>query len=572
MREFLNRCRFIFIYLWVFSLCINVLMLAMPLYMMQLFDRVFGSRSPETLILLTLIVLVAIGVSGVLDMLRSRLLLRSGTAIDQILSPLVLAELVRATARQDGEAHAFALRDVGTVRGFLSSRAITAFFDAPWSPLFVVLIYFFHPVLGIMATVGIAVMFGLAFLEEKTTREALEEAKLRMRRTGTFAERAVRNSEVVYGLGMTPAISARWLELNRDANVPQTAASNRANEILAASKFVRTGLQILMLAVGAYLIIDQHLTPGIMIGAGLILGRALAPIEMVISAWRNSVEARAAYRRLDAMMKEVEARERPIPLPEPAGKLSVERVVFTRTSIVNPILKGVSFELAAGESLGLIGPSAAGKSTLARVVMGIWRPLSGAVRLDGANIADLDREALAQHIGYLPQDVELFAGTVAENIARMGDPVANAEGIVAAAKAAGVHDLILRLPEAYDTAIGPDGARLSGGQRQRIGLARAMFGRPRLVVLDEPNSNLDAEGEDALMQAMQRLKEDGCTLIVITHRPSILANIDKMVVLRDGRVEISGTRQEVMAKMRSGGTPPAGAVRPVSQPRPIANT
>jgi PrtD family type I secretion system ABC transporter len=562
VREFLNRCKFFVAYLWLFSLCLNVLQLAMPLYVMQLFDRVFGSRSLETLFFLTLIVVVSLAVSGLLDMLRSRLLVRAASALDHLLSPQVLAELLRSTARQDGDKHAFAMRDVATLKNFLASRGITAFFDAPWTPIFVVIIYFFHPVLGLMATVGIAVMFGLAFLEEKLTREALDEAKARARRTGTFADRAVRNAEVVYALGMIPAVTRRWQDLNREAMVQQDVANARATEILAASKFVRTGLQVLMLATGAYLIIDQHVTQGIMMGAGLILGRALMPIEMVISAWKNSIEARAAYARLSAMMGEVEGRAPPIALPEPAGALRVERVVFTRTTIVNPILKGVSFELAPGESLGLIGPSAAGKSTLARVVMGLWRPLSGAVRLDGASIADLDREALARHVGYLPQDVELFSGTVAENIARLGDPREQSEAVVAAAQAAGVHELILRLPDAYETNIGADGARLSGGQRQRIGLARALFGRPKLVVLDEPNSNLDSEGEEALMRAMQHLKQIGATLIVITHRPSVLASIDKMAVLRDGRMELYGSRQEVMAKLGMAGVRAVGAPRP----------
>jgi PrtD family type I secretion system ABC transporter len=561
VREFLNRCRFFFIYLWLFSLCLNALMLAMPLYTMQLFDRVIGSRSLETLLFLTLIVMVSLSVSGLLEMLRSRLLVRASAALDHILSPRVLGELLRATARQDAEKHAYAMRDVSTLRNFLASQGITAFFDVPWSPIFVAIIYFFHPLLGLLATVGIAMMFGLAFLDERLTRAPLNEAKDRARRTGAFADRSVRNAEVVYALGMVPEVTAHWQALNRDAMQQQAVANNRATEILAATKFVRTGLQILMLALGAYLIIDQHVTPGIMIGAGLILGRALMPIQTAIAAWKQSVEARTAYRRLDAMMTEVESRTQPIELPEPQGALAVERVIYTRTSIVNPILKGVSFELRAGESLGLIGPSAAGKSTLARVVMGIWRPLSGAVRLDGANIADLDRESLARHVGYLPQDVELFAGTVAENIARMGDPQECAEEIVAAAKAAGVHEMILRLPEAYETNIGVDGSRLSGGQRQRVGLARALYGRPRLVVLDEPNSNLDAEGEEALMRAMQHLKESGATLIVVTHRPSILANIDKMLVLREGRVEISGTRQEVMARM-GGGMRAVGAARP----------
>jgi PrtD family type I secretion system ABC transporter len=562
MREFLNRCRSFFLYVGLFSFCLNMLMLAMPLYVMQLFDRVIGSRSIETLVLLTLIVIAALLVNALLEMLRSRLLVRTGAAIDHIVSPPVLSELLRASARQDSDTHAYAMRDIATLRAFLSGRGVSAFFDVPWSPLFVALIYLFHPLLGLLATVGIAILFGLAILEEKSTRGPLEEARVKSRRTGAFADLSARNAEVVFALGMVPAVIGRWQALNTEAVEQQTTANNRASEILAASMFMRAALQILMLALGAYLIVAQHLTPGIMIAAGLILGRALMPVQMVISSWKTMVEARGAYERLDKMLNAIEARGQPIPLPPPEGRLSVERVVYTRTTIVNPILKGVSFELAAGESLGLIGPSAAGKSTLARVIIGVWKPLSGTVRLDGASISDWDREQLARHVGYLPQDVELFTGTIAENIARLGEPAECTEEIIAAAKMAQVHDMILRLPEGYDTNIGVEGTRLSGGQRQRIALARALFGRPRLVVLDEPNSNLDTEGEEALMQAMQKLKEERATLIVVTHRPSILTHIDKMIVLRDGRVEMFGARQEIMARLGRGGVHPVGPARP----------
>lgn len=564
MREYLDRCRSLLTYVGVFSLCLNLLLLAMPLYIMQLFDRVISSHSIETLVLLTLIVIMALFVNALLDMLRGRLLVRAGAAVDHFVSPTVLAEMLRASALQDRDTHVYAMRDVATLRSFLSSRGVSAFFDVPWSPIFVIIIYLFHPVLGLIATVGIMMLFGLALLEEKITRQPLEEARARARRTGTFADQSARNAEVVYALGMIPAVKARWQDLNNEALEPQTDANNRAGQILAATRFARTTLQVIMLAAGAYLIVAQHLTPGIMIASGLILGRALMPVEMVISGWKNLVEARGAYQRLDKIMGEATSRERdrPVTLPAPQGRLGVERVVYTRTSIVNPILRGVSFELDAGESLGLIGPSAAGKSTLARVIMGIWKPLSGSVRLDGANIMDWDRDNLARYVGYLPQDVELFTGTIAENIARLGNPADCNEEVIEAARMAMVHEMILRLPDGYDTEIGREGGRLSGGQRQRIALARAVFGKPRLVVLDEPNSNLDSEGEDALMQAMEKLKETGATLIVVTHRPSILANIDKMLLLRDGRVEAFGPRQDVMTRLGRGGLHSLGPARP----------
>jgi PrtD family type I secretion system ABC transporter len=562
MREYLHKCRFFFVYAGLFSFFINLLLLSSPLYVMQLFDRVLGSRSNETLFLLTLVVIVALVVMALLEMLRSRLLARAGIALDHLLSPTVMAEVLKASARPGSKTYPYAMRDVSSLRAFLTGHGVLAFFDAPWAPVFVIIIFLFHPLFGLIATLGIALLFALAMIEEKITSAPLNDAKTLARRAGAFADQSTRNAEVVYALGMIPAVTTRWQALNNETLQQQTLAGNRSGKILAATKFSRFALQIVMMAAGAYLIIDQHVTPGIMIGATLILGRALAPVEMAIGGWKAMIEARGAYGRLQEMLKGVEAREQPMPLPAPEGRLSVEKVVFAR-SIANPVLKGVSFELAAGESMGLIGPSAAGKSTLARVVMGIWPAFSGAVRLDGANIADWDRDHLSLHVGYLPQDVELFSGTVAENIARLRDPSTCTDEVIAAAKRAMVHDLILRLPDGYDTSIGVEGTVLSGGQRQRIGLARALFGNPRLVVLDEPNSNLDSEGEEALMESMQKLKQDGVTLIVVTHRPSILTNIDKILVLRDGRVELFGPRPEVLARLSRGGVLPMG-------PRPQA--
>jgi PrtD family type I secretion system ABC transporter len=555
MRELLRRCRFFFLYAGLFSFFVNLLLLVSPLYIMQLFDRVLGSRSTETLLMLTGAAIGALSIMALLEALRSRLLVRAGIALDQLIAQPVLATVLRTTARPAGSAHPYAMRDVSTVRSFLGGHGVLAFFDAPWSPVFVAIIFILHPLLGVIATIGIVLLFSLAILEEKVTSRALNEARARGRRAGGFTDQSTRNAEVVYALGMIPAVTERWSALNNQALEQQTIASNRAGKILAATKFTRYALQIVMLATGAFLVIDLHLTPGIMIGATLILGRALAPVEMAISGWKAMVEARGSYGRLKAMMEAEAAREPPMPLPAPEGHLAVEKVVFART-IANPVLKGVSFELAVGESLGLIGPSAAGKSTLARVIMGIWPPVSGAVRLDGADIADWDREQLGQHVGYLPQDTELFSGTVAENIARLRDPMDCKDEVIAAARKAMVHEMILRLPEGYDTNIGNEGTVLSGGQRQRIALARALFGSPRLVVLDEPNSNLDSDGELALMQCMQRLKEERVTLIVITHRPSILANIDKILLLREGRVEMFGPRQETMARLARGGVVP----------------
>jgi len=548
MREYLSRSKFFFIYAGVFSFFINLLMLAYPIYMMQLFDRVFSSRSYETLVMLTIAVLGALAVWAALEMLRSRLLVRAGVALDRMLGEPVLGELLK-TARAGGGGQGGSMRDVQTLRGFLTGHTVFAFFDLPWAPLYILLIYLFHPLFGVIATIGIALLFTLTWIDEKTTKPLLNEANLRYRHAARFLDSSVRNAEVVNAMHMTPAVGERYRRLNDEVLGLQALASNRAGMIVATTKFLRLALQIAMLATGAYLIIGQHTSPGIMIGATLIFGRALAPIELATMSWKAGIEARAAYARLSELLgAAAQAARRPLELPPPQGRVSVERVVFARDP-ARPVLKGVSFALEPGEVLGIIGPSGAGKSTLARVILGLWSPASGAVRLDGAAIADWAPAQIGPALGYLPQDVELFAGTVGDNIARLGDAAALSEQVIAAARRAHVHELILGLPHGYETEIGDGGAALSGGQRQRIALARAVFGSPRLVVLDEPNSNLDSEGEDGLVRTLTKLKEDGVTTIVISHRPSLLAGADKLLVLKDGKVEMQGPRQEVLARL-----------------------
>jgi PrtD family type I secretion system ABC transporter len=563
MREYLEKCKFFFIYAGIFSFFINLLMLAYPIYMMQLFDRVFGSRSNETLVMLTIAVLGAFAVWAALEMLRSRLLVRAGVALDRLLGEPVLAELLRNTKAPSPAAQAASMRDVHTLRGFLTGPSIHAFFDAPWAPLYILLIYIFHPLFGVIATVGIALLFTLTWIDEKVTKPVLNRANDKFRESSRFLDSSLRNGEVVNAMNMGPAVGARWRRLNDEVLSLQALASNRAGTIMAFTKFLRYSLQIVMLAAGAYLIIDQHTTPGVMIAATLIFGRALAPVELATMSWKALIDARAAYARLSGLLAGAEEDSSPVELPAPQGRLNVDKVVFAR-DISRPVLKGVSFELAPGESLGLIGPSGAGKSTLARVLLGLWSPVSGSVRIDGASIADWSAEQLGPHLGYLPQDVELFSGTVADNIARMGDPAANSERVIAAAKRAHVHELILAMPNGYETEIGDGGARLSGGQRQRIALARAVYGTPRLVVLDEPNSNLDSEGEEALVKTLAQLKADGATVIVASHRPSLLAGVDKLLFLKEGRVEIFGPRQEALARLGRAGVYSPAAPRPLA--------
>ena len=552
MRELVSPLKPFFLYAGLFSLAINVLLLVPPLYMLQVFDRVLASRSGETLVVLTVAAVVAVLGMALLDIVRARLLAAAGAALDRRLGPRVLDGLLAQTARLSGASYLNGVRDVKTLRSFLGGTGLMTLFDAPWLPFFLVVVFLFHPLLGAVALAGAAAMVLLAVLNERLTREPFERAQLQARRAGRFIDANVRNAEVVSVLGMLPAVRQRWVRLNDAALAEQARAGRRSSLLSGATKLVRQAIQLGMLAAGAYLVIAQHVSAGVMIAATILLGRALAPLETLVAGWRGLVEARSAWRRLGELLLDAETGEPRIELPAPAGRVGVERATFAFND--KPVLRSVSFQLEPGDALGLIGPSAAGKSTLARLVLGLWQPVSGVVRLDGADVAAWPRERLGPHIGYLPQDVELFGGTVAENIARLGEP--DAAQVIRAAQRAHVHELILRLPNGYDTVIGERGTQISGeggqalspGQRQRIALARALYGNPRLVVLDEPNANLDQEGDEALVRCLQGLKQDGVTVVVIAHRPSLLQGMDKMLVLRQGAVERFGVRAEIMQR------------------------
>jgi PrtD family type I secretion system ABC transporter len=547
MRQLIYHFRPLLFYAGLFSLVINVLLLAPPLYMLQVFDRVLASRSEETLLVLSLAAAAALLIMALLDVLRARLLAAAGVMLDRRLGPQVLDRLLAHTARQSGAAYLNGLRDVHTLRGFLGGSGLMAVFDAPWLPLFLLVIFLFHPLLGAVALAGALLMGALAWGNERLTRAPLERAQAEARRAARFIDANVRNAEVVNALGMLPAVTQQWTQLNDGALREQIRAASLGSAFSGFTKFARQFIQLAMLAAGAYLVVDQHVTPGIMIASTIILGRALAPVETLIASWRGLVEARSAFRRLNELFAANPPAETATELPAPAGALQVERVLFTLKNAERPIIRGISFSLVPGEALGLIGPSASGKSTLARLIVGVWKPQSGVVRLDGSDIAAWPRERLAPYIGYLPQDVELFAGTVAENIARMAEP--DAAKVIRAAQRAQVHELILRLPKGYDTEIGESGQALSPGQRQRIGLARALYGEPRLVVLDEPNANLDHEGDEALLRTLGTLRELGATVVIIAHRPSLLRGVDKLLMLRDGALELFGPRAEVMARV-----------------------
>jgi len=529
-----------------FSLVMNLLLLAPPLYMLQVFDRVLTSRSNETLVALTLACGIALAAMAALDLVRAYLLAAMGRAIDRMVGAKVIDSLLGSAARLGAAQHAYALRDVSALRSFFSGAGMLALFDAPWLPFFLLVIALFHPLLGLIALIGALAMLTLAYLNERLTHRPVERAQAEGRKASRFIDTAVRNAEVVHALGMLPAVTQRWTGLNEAALAEQAGATRAGAALSSSTKFARQIIQTAMLGAGAYIVIDQQVSAGVMMAATILLSRALAPVEQLVAGWKHLVEARAAWRRLDELFKSRNDAQTTTALPAPEGRLGVERVVFGVKGADRPIIRGASFALPAGESLGIIGPSASGKSTLARLIVGIWRPVAGTVRLDGADVSSWPRDDLGRYIGYLPQEVELFPGTVTQNIARLGEP--DAAAVIRAAQRANVHELILRLPNGYDTEIGERFA-LSPGQRQRIALARALYGDPRLVVLDEPNSNLDADGEQALLATMHALKEEGVTVVVVAHRTSLLVGVDKVLVLREGNVEAFGPRTEVLQRI-----------------------
>lgn len=539
----------------IFSLGINLLMLTVPIYMMQMFDRVVPTRNLDTLLWVSLIAVVSLGVMATLEGVRGRLMVRMGSWFDRELSGPILAGAFHDSLRAGGLRGAQALRELSNVRSVLTGGGLFPLFDAPWVPVFLVVIFLLHWHLGIIALVGGIIVFACAVLNDIMTRDPLKDASAVSARSLYRADAVVRNADVVAAMGMMPDLIRRWGHDNESGLAKQVEASDRGSIITSLAKLARMLIQIGMLGYGAWLVTRHEITGGGMIASSIILGRAMAPIEQSIGAWRGLVAARNAFRSICTLLERTPASGEGMQLPRPQGRLSVEGVTFVPPGSREPILRGVTFQLEAGEILGLIGASAAGKTTLSRLLVGSWAPTAGHVRLDGADVATWEATDRGPHVGYLPQDVELFEGTVRENIARLKD-ASDAE-VVAAAELAGVHEMVLRLPQGYDTQIGDGGLRLSGGQRQRIALARAAFGAPRLLVLDEPNSNLDSDGETALTNAIRRLQADGTTIVIVAHRPSILAQVDKLLVMRQGTVEMFGPRDEIMAKVAPGmRTPP----------------
>ena len=547
LKRAMKACRRVWMSVALFSACLNMLMLSVPIYMMQLYDCVLATGNVDTLLALTVMVAVALLVLGLLDALRGRIMARVGAWLDRELGSPVLAGAVGAALRQGGGVSAQGLRDLATVRGFLGSTGVMPLFDAPWTPIFLAIIFLIHPVLGWIGVGGAVVLFTCAVLNDLTTRGKLAEANGAMARALNAADAAVRNADAISAMGMLPALARRWQDTGAEGQRLQVSATDSAASISAVAKTVRFGLQVAILGVGAYLVIRHEMTAGGMIAAAIILARGLAPVEQLINVWRFFIGARTAWRRLrDLVAQGPDDGERTV-LPRPAGRIDLENAGFVPPGVQEPVIRQVSFHLDAGDALGIVGPSGAGKTTLVRLIVGTLQPTAGHVRLDGAEVTawpDADR---GRHVGYLPQTVELFAGTVRENIARLAH--VEDDDVISAAKLAGAHDVILGLPQGYDTPIGDGGVPISGGQRQRIALARAVFGHPALLVLDEPNAHLDAEGEQALVETVVRMRRRGVTVILIAQRTGVLAQVDKLLVLQGGVMTAFGSRDEILGTL-----------------------
>jgi len=532
----------------VFSFFSNVLYLALPLYTYQIYGSVLVTQSQATLLVLTCVTLFVFMVSGAIDDVRARILINYGVLLDQRVSGRIFSALFDAAVRGDPNARAQGLRDLDTFRQTLTGVAAAAFFDVPWIPVFLVVLYFIDPLVGVITTGGAIALLILALTQERVIRPTQREASDAALKSYAFTEAALRNGEVVRAMGMLPTLGATWAGHRRVTIERGAAAAEQSNMFTDIIKCVRMGIQVLIIAIGAYLIIKGKIHSGMLFANMILASRALQPIEKIVGSWEPLNNMARAHGRLMAFLARAEPAPAATALPRPAGRLQVEGLNYAPQGATKLLLGNINFALEPGETLGVIGPSGAGKSTLARLLMGIWRANSGVVRLDGADVFSWDRGDFGRHVGYLPQDTELFAGTVRHNIARFRSDVTDEE-VVRAAQLAGAHDLILHMPKGYETDVGEGGHTLSAGQRQRVGLARAMLGDPAFIVLDEPNASLDAEGEDALLKALDSMKANGATVVIISHKPSIFRAADKMLVLREGRIELFGPREQVMARL-----------------------
>jgi len=555
----LRPCRNALIGVAIITGVLNVLMLTGSFYMLEIYDRVVPGRSIPTLVFLSAIAIFLFSVQGLLDFIRSRILVRIGAWLDEQLSGPVFNAVLKIPLRTKDQGNGLLpLRDLDQVRGFLAGNGLPAFFDLPWMPLYLGICYLFHPLIGLAATAGALFLVVLTILTELRTRNALKTAGMQGSRRFSQAEAGRRNADVAQAMGLSPQLIGRWQKTNDEYVDSQLNASDVAGGYGSAAKSFRMMLQSLILGLGAYLAIQDLATAGIIIAASILTARALAPVDLVIANWRSFTAARQSWKRLNDLMKFMSERPQELLLPPPAQNLAVENLFVGAPGQTSAIVQDVTFALSSGSALGIIGPSASGKTSLIKAVVGVWRPGRGKVRLDGAAIDQWRADLLGPHIGYLPQDVELFEGTIAQNVSRFEDN-ADSEAIIAASRTAGVHDMIVRLADGYETQIAEGGSALSAGQRQRVALARALYRNPFFVVLDEPNSNLDAEGEEALTQAILGVRARGGIVIIVAHRPSALAAVDKILVMKDGRMQAFGPKDEIFAKLR----------RPAGQPFPL---
>ena len=544
-----------FILAAVFSAAINVLMLVPVIYMLQVYDRVMSSGSLSTLSSLTIIMVALLMASGGFEWVRSRILISASNRIEKNLRGRVTQAAFKNALLSGGKGGgAQSLSDLSSLRQFLTGNGLFAFFDAPWFPVYVAVMFMFHTWFGVAAIISGIIMVALAYANEVMTRNRLQEANALASNVANQFNGSLRNAEIIAAMGMADDIRGRQEFSADQVLVLQTEASSKAAIVANISKSFRMITQSLLLGLGALLALQGQISPGMVIAGSLLLGRALAPIDMLVATWKGFAVARGQYARLGKMLITVPAEREAMSLPAPEGNLTAEQVVVVPPGSKVAAVKGVTLQIDTGEILGIVGPSASGKSSLARSLLGIWPAYSGKVRLDGADIAAWDRTELGPHIGYLPQDIELFNGSISENVSRFGE--LSPEKVVAAAKLSGVHEMILQLPQGYDTVIGSNGGVLSGGQRQRIGLARAVYGSPKLLVLDEPNSNLDDQGEKELVEALNRIKQMGCTVIVITHRTMVLQCVDKILVMKAGQAAAFGPKDQVLDSLKA----PAAAI------------
>ena len=551
-----------FLIVGIFSMIANVLMLSPTIYMLQVYDRVLTSQSEITLVVMSLLTLFLFAVMGFAEWMRSRLLVSTGVRLDEQLGTQVFNSSFEAHLSQSGASPSRAFGDLIQIRQFLTGNGVFAFFDAPWAPIYMAVLFFLHPWLGVMSVAFALIQAALAWFGHRHTLEPSEAATKAGADSGTFLQSKLRNAEVLESMGMVRNLQHRWNERHQEHLARGGDAQHLTHRITAISKFIRYTQQSLALGAGALLVIDGQLSPGGMIAANVLMTRALAPIDQMVGSWRQFIGMRAAFGRLEELLQAFPPRDPAFKRVAPSGQMTLNNVVASAEGRPTPILKNINLNVPKGTVTAVLGPSGSGKSTLARVLVGIWPDLSGDVLLDGLPLAGWNRVELGPHIGYLPQDIELFEGSIAENIARFGE--VNPDQVIAAAQSAGLHDMILRFPKGYDTPIGEAGNLLSGGQRQRIGLARAVYGNPVLVVLDEPNANLDDAGEAALYKAIQQLKAAGSTVFLITHRPGAVSVADRILLLRDGQVQADGPRDAVIAALQAAArpapsTPPAAA-------------